>query len=134
MKNVVFVCVHNSCRSQMAEGYMRAFADDSFSVHSAGLESYPKIKDKAVEAMGLEGIDISQQSVNTVDKLPSVTFDAVITMGCGAECPFIPATLREDWGIEDPSGGSIDDFKKARDIIKSRVLDLIERLNEGENG
>ncbi len=122
---VAFVCVHNSCRSQMAEGYLRALGEGRFEVYSAGTESYPKVKDGAVDAMKLDGIDITKQYPKTLEVLPK-DLDVLITMGCGVECPYVPAKHREDWGIDDPSGQPMDAFINARNTIKAKVMDLIE--------
>ncbi len=128
MKKMAFVCIHNSCRSQMAEGYLRALGNDQFEVYSAGTESYPKIKDKAVEAMALDGVDITNQYPKTLDALPKEGVDVLITMGCGAECPYIPTKHREDWGLSDPSGGPLEDFIETRDLIKEKIIALIKQF------
>ncbi len=129
MVKVAFVCVHNSCRSQMAEGYLRKLGQDVFEVYSAGTEDYPEVKPKAVEAMRLDNVDISQHYPKKLDVLPS-DLDYLITMGCGVECPFVPTKHREDWNLTDPSGGPLEDFIETRDLIKMRVVELIERVKE----
>ncbi len=129
---VAFVCVHNSCRSQMAEGYLRTLGKGRFEVYSAGTEDYPKVKEGAIEAMKLDGVDITDQYPKTLEVLPR-DLDMLITMGCGVECPYVPAKLREDWGIDDPSGQPMEAFIEARDTIKAKVLQLIEDSKKGDN-
>ncbi len=126
-KKVAFVCTHNSCRSQMAEGYARALGADVMDAYSAGTENYPEVKPLAVEAMALDGVDISGQHPKLLDAIPG-ELDYLITMGCGVACPFVPCKHREDWGLDDPSGGPIEDFAATRDLIKARVIDLIDRI------
>lgn len=127
---VAFVCVHNSCRSQMAEGYLKALGQEvGFEAYSAGTEDYPEVKPLAVEAMRLDGVDISSQFPKKLEAIPG-TLDVLITMGCNVECPYIPTTHREDWGLDDPSGGPIEDFIVTRDLIKHKVLDLMERFKK----
>jgi arsenate reductase (thioredoxin) len=127
MIKVAFVCIHNSCRSQMAEGYLRTLGKDLFEVYSAGTEDYPEVKPLAIEAMKLDGVDISKQYPKKLDVLPNM-LDLLVTMGCGVECPFVPTKSREDWGLDDPSGGPIEDYIVTRDLIKERVLELIQRF------
>lgn len=125
-KKVAFVCIHNSCRSQMAEGYVKKFGSEVFEVYSAGTEEYGEVKPLAVKVMQEDGIDISNQYPKLMENIPEEV-DILITMGCGATCPFTITKYEEDWGIEDPSGKSIEEFRKARDIIKKKVLDLIKK-------
>ena len=124
---VAFICIHNSCRSQMAEGWAKHLYSDVLDVYSAGTESYPAIKPKAVEVMEEKGVNMQKQYPKTLEALPNA-FDVVITMGCGVECPYIPFVHREDWGLDDPSGGPLDAFRQTRDIIERRVHDLVDRL------
>ena len=124
---VAFVCVHNSCRSQMAEGFAKALGSDVLDVYSAGTENYPQVKPKAVEVMQEIGIDISDQYPKLLEEVPE-ELDYLITMGCNVSCPFVPCKVEEDWGLEDPSGGPIEGFRVTRDLIKGKVLELIERV------
>jgi len=124
---IAFVCIHNSCRSQMAEGYAKALGADAMDAYSAGTETYPAVKPLAVEAMALDGVDVSAQYPKLLDAIPS-ELDYLITMGCGVTCPYVPCKHREDWGLDDPSGGPIEDFIKTRDLIKARVEELIDRI------
>ncbi|MDY6065205.1 MAG: arsenate reductase ArsC [Finegoldia sp.] len=129
MKSVAFICVHNSCRSQMAEGFAKALGKDVLEVYSAGTKENDKLKELAIEVMSEEGIDISDQSPKLISDIPDQV-DYLITMGCNVVCPFIPNSHFEDWGLEDPSGGSIEDFRACRDLIKEKVIDLIARVKE----
>lgn len=126
MKKVAFVCVHNSCRSQMAEGWAKELGKGIFNVYSAGTENYHEVKPLAVEVMKEVGIDISSQYPKLLSDIPEEV-DYLITMGCNVICPFIPNAQTEDWGLDDPSGGPIEDYRITRDLIKEKVLALIER-------
>lgn len=128
---VAFVCVHNSCRSQMAEGFLKNLGSDIFDVYSAGTENYPEVKPLAVQVMEEAGIDMSEHKPKLLIDIP-YELDILITMGCNVSCPFVPNKHMEDWGLTDPSGGSIEDFRKTRDIIKSKVEDLINRVKNKE--
>lgn len=124
---VAFVCIHNSCRSQMAEGYAEKLGAEYIEAYSAGTEDYPEVKPLAVKAMEMDKVDMSAHHPKLLSDIPS-ELDYLITMGCGVECPFVPCKVREDWGIDDPSGGPIEDFVKTRDIIKEKVIELIDRV------
>lgn len=123
---VAFVCVHNSCRSQMAEGWAKQLGSEYFDVYSAGTENYPEVKPLAVEVMEEAGVSMEGHRPKLLSDIPK-ELDILITMGCNVTCPFVPNRFMEDWGLDDPSGGPIEDFRKTRDIIKDKVLDLIER-------
>ncbi|KGG80088.1 ArsC family transcriptional regulator [Caloranaerobacter azorensis H53214] len=126
-KKVAFVCVHNSCRSQMAEAWAKHLGKDVLEAYSAGTSKYPEVKPKAVQVMEEVGIDMSKHYPKLLSDIPE-KIDILITMGCGVICPYIPCDYSEDWGLEDPSGGSIEEFRKTRDIIKEKVENLIERI------
>ncbi|MEX1377657.1 MAG: arsenate reductase ArsC [Eubacteriales bacterium] len=126
-KKVAFICVHNSCRSQMAEGFGRYFGEDVMESYSAGSEEYPEVKPLAVEVMKEAGIDVSNQYPKLIKDIPQ-DLDYVITMGCGVQCPIIKGAHKEDWGLDDPSGKSIDEFRKTRDQIEIKVKELVERI------
>jgi len=128
---VAFICVHNSCRSQMAEAWMRELGSDVFDAYSAGSEKYHEVKPLAVKVMEDAKIDISSYYPKLISEIPS-SVDVLISMGCNVQCPYIPCDLKEDWGIEDPSGKSLEEFRKARDIIKEKVNDLIEKVKNQE--
>lgn len=124
---VAFVCVHNSCRSQMAEALGRHLAADVFTSCSAGTETVPRINPDAVRLMKeIYGIDMKDQYSKTLDKLPPV--DVLITMGCNVRCPARPCQRREDWGLEDPTGKSDEEFRKVIAVIEEKVLALRESL------
>lgn len=125
---VLFVCVHNAGRSQMAAGWLRHLAGDRVEVLSAGSEPKDAINPVAVEAMGEVGIDIAGNTpkVLTVDAVKES--DVVITMGCGDACPIFPGKRYEDWELADPAGKGIDDVREVRDDIKARIQQLISEL------
>ena len=125
---VAFICVHNSCRSQMAEALGKRFAPDVFISYSAGTETKPRINPDAVRVMKqLYGIDMEKdQRSKLIDELPPI--DWVITMGCNVDCPYLPSRFREDWGLDDPSGKSDEEFIRTAREIERRILDLRDRV------
>jgi arsenate reductase len=125
---VMFVCVHNAGRSQMAAGYLRHLAGDRIEVLSAGSEPADQINPVAVQAMAEEGIDIAgeQPKVLTTDAVQDS--DVVITMGCGDACPIFPGKRYEDWKLDDPAGQGIEAVRPIRDEIRRRVEELITSL------
>ena len=127
---VAFICVHNSCRSQMAEGLARQLGSDIVESYSAGTEEYPEVKPLAIEVMEEIGISMDNHYPKLIKDIPEEV-DVLITMGCGVICPFVPSKHEEDWGLDDPSGGTIEDFRKTRDLIQEEVKDLIKRIREG---
>ncbi|SRR5690554_1042229 len=129
---VAFVCVHNSCRSQMAEGWLKHLGGDDFEVYSAGTEEYPEVKPLAKEVMEEAGVDMSDHYPKLMDAVPDQV-DYLITMGCNVVCPFVPNRFMEDWGLDDPSGGPIEDYRETRDLIREKVEDLIDRAKKEEN-
>jgi arsenate reductase len=128
LPKVAFVCVHNSCRSQMAEAIAKILADDVFEAYSAGTEIKTKLDQDAVSVIKeLYGVDMNQsQRSKLVTQLPKI--DILVTMGCNVTCPFVPCRHREDWGLEDPTGKEKDAFLQTADIIKQKVLDLKKRI------
>ena len=126
--NVAFICVHNSCRSQMAEAFGKLLADDVFSSFSAGTETKPQITPDAVRLMKqVHSIDMEEtQHSKLLSDIPEV--DVVITMGCNVQCPFLPCSHREDWGLEDPSGKNDEAFLETIRLIEEKVLNLRERM------
>lgn len=123
---VLFVCVENSCRSQMAEGFARQFGKDNLEVWSAGSNPSGKINETAVELMKEKDIDLSVQRSKSLKDLPNQKWDYIVTMGCGDACPSLPAKKRMDWNLPDPKHLPLDEFRKVRDEIESRVRALIE--------
>jgi arsenate reductase len=128
---VAFVCIGNSCRSQIAEGYAKEYGSDLLEVYSAGTHPADVVKPNAVEVMEEVGIDISNQHPKLLEDIPA-QFDILITMGCGVECPFLPCEMREDWGLDDPAGEPIEVFRETRSIIEDRVNELIEKVKKEE--
>lgn len=131
MKKVAFVCVHNSCRSQMAEALGRALAADVFESHSAGTETKPQINQDAVRIMkALYGIDMETcQHSKLISEIPPV--DIVVTMGCNVSCPALPCSHREDWGLEDPSGKDDEAFVDTARKIEENIRSLASRIRQG---
>jgi arsenate reductase (thioredoxin) len=125
---VLFVCVHNAGRSQMAAGYLHALAGDGVEVLSAGSEPKDQINPIAVAAMAEEGIDIAGNTpkILTVDAIKES--DVVITMGCGDACPIFPGKRYEDWELDDPAGQDLDTVRRIRDDIRNRIEGLIAEL------
>ena len=130
MKKGAFICVHNSCRSQMAEALGKKLAGDVFESYSAGTETKSHINPDAVRLMKqVHGIDMeATQHSKLLSEIPAV--DVVVTMGCNVQCPFLPCAHREDWGLEDPSGKPDEAFLKTIRLIEGKVLDLRRRLSE----
>lgn len=127
MVRLVFLCVHNSCRSQMAEGFARAWGGGGWEVHSAGSQPAESVDPGAVEAMRHVGIDISGQRPKGLADVPQPV-DWVVRMGCGDVCPWLPARGSLDWDIPDPRGGPPELYRRVRDEIARRVRDLIARV------
>ena len=125
---VLFVCVHNAGRSQMAAGFMRQLGGDRIEVLSAGSAPKDSINPIAVAAMAEVGIDIAHEQPKVLTPEAVIESDAVITMGCGDACPFYPGKRYEDWVLEDPAGQDIDFVRGVRDEIKARVETLLSEL------
>lgn len=128
-KKVAFICVHNSCRSQMAEAWAKKLGNDDLEVYSAGTESYHEVKPLAVQVMDEVGVDMSDHRPKLLTDIPEEV-DILITMGCNVVCPFVPNSHSEDWGLDDPSGGPIDGYRETRDLIKEKVEDLISKVKK----
>ena len=123
---IAFICVHNSCRSQMAEAFGKAYLSEKYECYSAGTETKPQINQDAVRIMKEHfGIDMKNQHSKLISDIPAP--DIVITMGCNVQCPYIPCKERSDWGLEDPTGKSDEEFIKTANIIKENVLDLMRK-------
>ncbi|MBV4416481.1 arsenate reductase ArsC [Clostridium tyrobutyricum] len=129
---VAFICVHNSCRSQMAEAIGRLYGSELFDSYSAGTEIKSKINKDAVKVIQkLYSIDISEiQHVKLIDDLPEI--DIVVKMGCNVACPFLPSKYEEDWGLEDPTGKSDEEFIKTAKIIEEKVKGLANKIRNKE--
>ncbi|MCR1898584.1 arsenate reductase ArsC [Irregularibacter muris] len=135
MKNykpkVAFVCVHNSCRSQIAEALGKCFASDVFKSYSAGTEIKEQINQDAVRLMKeIYLIDMEKEQYSKLlQDIPPV--DIVVTMGCNVDCPYLPCKHREDWGLDDPTGKSDGEFKAVISTIETHIKDLAERIRLG---
>jgi protein-tyrosine-phosphatase len=131
---VLFVCIHNAGRSQMAAGYLRHLAGGRIEVLSAGSEPGDRINPMAVQAMAEEGIDISGGQPRVLDPEDVCTSDVVVTMGCGDACPYFPGTRYEDWELDDPAGRPIEEVRPIRDEIRRRVEALVAELLPAPTG
>jgi arsenate reductase len=126
--SVLFVCVHNAGRSQMAAGFLRDIAGDRVEVRSAGSMPADEINPIAVEAMAELGIDITAEQPKVLTTEAVQASDVVITMGCGDACPFFPGKRYEDWKLDDPAGQGIDAVRPIRDDIRARIERLVREL------
>ena len=126
--SVLFVCVHNAGRSQMAAGYLNRLSGGAVEVRSAGSEPADKINPVAVQAMAEDGIDITTEKPKILTDDAVQASDVVITMGCGDTCPFYPGKRYEEWELEDPAGQGIESVRPIRDEIKRRVVKLLDEL------
>ena len=127
-KKVLFVCVENSNRSQMAEAFAHMHGGEDVEAYSAGSKPSGKINPKAIEAMIEFDYDLAKHQSKSLDEIPNVHYDAVVTMGCGDACPWMPSSLNEDWDIPDPKEMNENDFREVRDLIEHKVKDLLIRL------
>lgn len=128
-KNVLFVCVENSCRSQMAEGFARLHGAGKVAAHSAGSKPSGKVNATAIAVMREKGIDLMEQSSKGLDALPPGKWAAVVTMGCGDACPAILAERRLDWALPDPKRMPLEEFRRVRDEIERRVKELLAEIS-----
>ena len=129
--SVLFVCVHNAGRSQMAAGWLRHLAGDAVEVRSAGSAPADQINPSAVAAMAEVGIDIAANTPKLLDYDTAYASDVIITMGCGDACPVFPGKRYEDWKLDDPAGKDIDAVRPIRDEIRTRVEKLVAELLPG---
>jgi arsenate reductase (thioredoxin) len=127
--SVLFVCVHNAGRSQMAAGWLRHLAADTIEIRSAGSEPADQINPVAVQAMAEVGIDITAEHPKKLEPEAVEASDVVITMGCGDTCPFFPGKRYEDWKLDDPAGQNLDAVRPIRDDIRTRVEKLLTELH-----
>lgn len=128
MKKILFVCVENSCRSQIAEAFARIHGAGQFEVFSAGSRPSGSINPGAVETMNEIGYDLTKHKSKGLDDLPDETFDFVATMGCGDACPFISAKQRENWQIPDPKNMPPEEFRNVRNLIENQVKKALEAI------
>ncbi len=128
-KRVLFVCVENSNRSQMAQAFARIHGGGRIEAYSAGSRPSGVVNPRAIEAMSERGYDLSKHMSKSLDDLPAdVEWDFVATMGCGDQCPFLRARRREDWNLPDPKSLPLEEFRRVRDEIESRVKTMLARL------
>lgn len=133
VKRVLFVCVENSNRSQMAEAFARILGGESIEAYSAGSKPSGKVNPKAVEAMRELEYDLSVHGSKSLDELPDIEFDFVATMGCGDACPMVRARQRADWSIPDPKYLPPDEFRVVRDLIRDKVQISLDELGTPTN-
>lgn len=129
---VAFICIHNSCRSQIAEALGKLFASDVFESYSAGMKISPKINQDAVRIIKkLYGVDMERKQYSKlITDLPEI--DITVKMGCDVACPIAPSDYEEDWGLEDPTGKSDEEFEKTAKIIEEKIKDLSERIKNNK--
>lgn len=127
---VLFVCVHNAGRSQMAAGFLQTLAGDRIEVRSAGTQPKDQVNPSAVEAMAEVGIDIHANTPKVLTDEAVKESDYVITMGCGDTCPYFPGKTYLDWPLADPAGKGVEDVRPIRDAIKAKVEELITEINQ----
>ena len=128
LPRVLFVCVENSNRSQMAEAFARLHGGARVEALSAGSRPLGKVNPKAIEAMRERGYDLARHASKSLDEIPKGEYAAAITMGCGDACPMVRAAIREDWQLPDPREMPPEEFRKVRDEIERRVLALLARI------
>ena len=128
MKKVLFVCVENSCRSQMAEAFAKIYGAEVIDSWSSGSRPSGVVNEKAISAMADIGYDLKPHVSKSLDDIPQLEYDYVITMGCGDECPFVKAKVREDWQIPDPKHMDKSEFAAVRDTIKDEVVALVAKV------
>ena len=128
-KRLLFVCIENSNRSQMAEAFARIHGGEKVEVYSAGSRPSGRVNPKAIEAMREIGYDLSRHRSKSLSELPDIEFDFAVTMGCGDECPLVRARRREDWNIPDPKVMPSDKFRLVRDMIERKIKGLLAELD-----
>ena len=136
MQTVIFACVHNAGRSQMAAAFFNEIADPQKArAISAGTEPGPRVHPEVLEVMGEIGLDLSQAQPQLLTETLARDASLLVTMGCGERCPYVPGLRRDDWPLRDPKGLPIDDVRRVRDEIKQRVMELVdeERLHRTQN-
>lgn len=127
-KNILFVCIENSNRSQMAQAFAVLYGEDRVNAYSAGSRPSGIINPKAIAAMKELGYDLSLHDSKSLDEIPDISYDYAVTMGCGDACPMVNAKNREDWNIPDPRDMDEVEFRKVRDLIGSKVKELLQNL------
>ena len=133
MKKVLFVCVENSCRSQMAEAFGKVLGEGVIESYSSGTRPSSKVNEKAIASMKDVGYDLTPHISKSLDDIPQITFDYVVTMGCGDQYSYVHAQKREDWKIADPKHMEMGQFNEVRDSVKEKVIRLVEALKKTNN-
>ena len=128
MKNVLFVCIENSCRSQMAEAFGNIYGQDIIKAYSSGSRPSGQVNPKAVASMRDAGYDLTVHTSKGLDDIPDIEYDLVVTMGCGDACPVVRAKARRDWDIPDPKNMKAKEFAEVRDLIRVKVQELIKNI------
>jgi protein-tyrosine-phosphatase len=128
MKTVLFVCVENSCRSQMAEAYAKMLGAGVVDAYSSGSHPSGRVNENAIASMKDVGYDLSTHTSKSLTDIPAIEYDVVVTMGCGDACPWVRAKQRLDWDIPDPKAMASERFAEVRDLIKAKVSQLIGAL------
>ncbi|RJQ23077.1 MAG: arsenate reductase ArsC [Nitrospiraceae bacterium] len=129
MKKVLFVCIENSCRSQIAEAFARIHGSGVVEPYSSGSRPSGIVNPKAIASMKEVGYDLSVHRSKSLSEIPDIEYDCVITMGCGDACPFVRAKRREDWGIPDPKDMDEKEFREVREMIEEQVKALVHSLS-----
>jgi arsenate reductase len=128
VKRIVFVCVENSCRSQIAEAFAHIHGNDRINIYSAGSHPSGVVNPKAIDVMREKGYDLRKHHSKSLQDVPQGGYEFAVTMGCGDECPAVRARYREDWNIPDPKNMTIEEFRTMRDLIEVKVKDLLSKL------
>jgi protein-tyrosine-phosphatase len=132
LKKVLFVCIENSCRSQIAEAFARIHGKGVLEPYSSGSRPSGIVNPNGINSMKEIGYDMSTHRSKPLSEFEGIEFDYVITMGCGDECPFVKAKHREDWGIPDPKDMDVEGFRKVREMIEDKVKDLLVKVKSQE--
>lgn len=130
MKRLLFICVENSCRSQIAEAFARIHGKDKVAVYSAGSRPSGKVSPNAIESMREIGYDLTKHNSKSLKEIPDVEYDCVVTMGCGDACPLVRARRHEDWAIPDPKELSPEQFRETRNLIERKVIDILLQMDD----
>jgi len=125
MKQLLFVCIENSNRSQMAQAFAKIHGSEKVEAYSAGSNPSGKINPKAMEAMQEIGYDLSAHDSKSLEEIPQIQYDVLVGMGCGDNCPYVQSKQRIDWNIPDPRNMNKDEFRRVRDLIEQQVKDLL---------
>ncbi len=128
LRRVLFVCIENSCRSQIAEAFARIHGAGVVEAYSAGSHPSGEVNARAVESMHEVGYDLGQHTSKSLSEVPAIEYDFVATMGCAEDCPLVEAKKREDWNIPDPKAMPTEEFRAVRDLIEAKVKGLIAKL------